>query len=43
MVERLFPRNIVFDSIDISNLSQGIYSLILSDGKKSTIKKIVVK
>ena len=39
----VISQKIIFDSIDISSLSQGIYSLILSEGKKSTIKKIVVK
>ena len=43
MVERLCLRKLIFDSVDISNLSQGIYTLTLSDGKKSTVKKIVVK
>ena len=39
----VISQKIIFDSIDISSLSKGIYSLILSEGKKSTIKKIVVK
>ena len=39
----VISQKIVFDSIDISDLSQGIYSLILSEGKKFTVKKIVVK
>ena len=39
----VISQKIIFDSIDISSLSQGIYSLILSEGKKSTIKKIIVK
>jgi len=34
---------IIFDSIDISNLHQGIYSLVFSSGQKTTVKKIVVK
>ena len=34
---------IIFDSIDISNLHQGIYSLVFSSGQKNTVKKIVVK
>ena len=39
----VISQKIVFDSIDVSDLSQGIYSLILSEGKKFTVKKIVVK
>ncbi len=39
----VMSQKIIFDSINISNLSQGIYSLKLSDGKKYTVKKIVVK
>ena len=39
----VMSKKIIFDSVDISNLSQGIYTLTLSDGKKSTVKKIVVK
>ena len=34
---------ITFDSINISNLSPGIYSLLISNGEKSTIKKLVIK
>ncbi len=41
--KEVISQKIIFDSIDISSLSQGIYSLILSEGKKFTTKKIVVK
>ena len=34
---------ITFDSINISNLSPGIYSILISNGEKSTIKKLVIK
>ena len=36
-------QQIIFDSIDISDLSNGFYSLIIKSGKRSTVKKIVVK
>ena len=39
----VMSKKIIFDSVDISNLSKGIYTLTFSDGKKSTVKKIVVK
>ena len=36
-------QQIIFDSIDISDLSNGFYSLIIKSVKRSTAKKIVVK
>jgi len=40
---KVMSEKITFDSINISNLSTGIYSLLISNGEKSTIKKIVIK
>ena len=34
---------IVFDSIDISDLSAGFYSLVIKSGERTTGKKIIVK
>ena len=36
-------QQIIFDSIDISHLSSGFYSLLITSGKRTTAKKIVVK
>jgi len=36
-------QQIIFDSIDISHLSGGFYSLLITSGKRNTAKKIVVK
>ena len=36
-------QQIIFDSIDISQLSGGFYSLLITRGKRTTAKKIVVK
>ena len=36
-------QQIIFDSIDISHLSGGFYSLLITSGKRTTAKKIVVK
>ena len=36
-------QQIIFDSIDISDLSNGFYSLIIKNGERTTAKKIVVK
>ena len=36
-------QQIIFDSIDISHLSGGFYSLLITNGKRTTAKKIVVK
>ena len=36
-------QQIIFDSIDISQLSGGFYSLLITNGKRTTAKKIVVK
>ena len=36
-------QQIIFDSIDISHLSGGFYSMLITSGKRTTAKKIVVK
>ena len=36
-------QQIIFDSVDISDLSTGFYSLVIRSGEKTTVKKIVVK
>ena len=36
-------QQIIFDSIDISDLSKGFYSIVIKGGERTTTKKIVVK
>ena len=40
---KVHSQQIVFDSIDISDLSAGFYSLVIKSGERTTAKKIVVK
>ena len=39
---KLHSQQIIFDSIDISGLSNGFYSLVIKSGETTTAKKIVV-
>ena len=36
-------QQIIFDSINISDLSNGFYSLVIKSGERTKVKKIVVK
>ena len=40
---KVHSKQIIFDSIDISDLSSGFYSLEIKSGERTTTKKIVVK
>ena len=40
---KVHSQQIIFDSIDISKLSNGFYSLVIKSGERTTAKKIVVK
>ena len=40
---KVHSQQIVFDSIDISDLSAGFYLLVIKSGERTTAKKIVVK
>ncbi len=40
---KINSQQIIFDSVDISDLSTGFYSLVIRSGDKTTVKKIVVK
>ena len=40
---KVHSQQIVFDSIDISDLSAGFYSLVIKSEERTTAKKIVVK
>ena len=40
---KVHSQQIIFDSIDISGLSNGFYSLVIKSGERTTAKKIVVK
>ena len=40
---KVHSKQIIFDSIDISGLSNGFYSLVIKSGERTTAKKIVVK
>ena len=40
---KINSQQIIFDSVDISDLSTGFYSLVIRSGEKTTVKKIVVK
>ena len=40
---KVHSQQIIFDSIDISELSNGFYSLVIKSGERTTAKKIVVK
>ena len=40
---KVHSQQIVFDSIDISDLSAGFYSLVIKSGERTSAKKIVVK
>ena len=40
---KINSQQIIFDSVDISDLSTGFYSLVIRRGQKTTVKKIVVK
>jgi len=40
---KINSQQIIFDSVDISDLSNGFYSLVIRSGEKNTVKKIVVK
>ena len=40
---KVHSQQIVFDSIDIPDLSAGFYSLLIKSGERTTAKKIVVK
>ena len=40
---KINSQQIIFDSVDISDLSTGFYSLVIRSGEKTKVKKIVVK
>ena len=40
---KVYSQQIIFDSIDISGLFKGFYSLVIKSGETTTAKKIVVK